>query len=310
MTKRIGFSVASDLLQLRITSDSKERMNDFGPTVRLPVFAGTFYPRTIAEQEAVLSRYDDDLAEERVKLKLQKRVVAALVPHAGWQYSGRLVAKTLKQIETPDTILIFAPKHSNEGDNFAVMPLDYWDLNGRKIGNDLELVERLVSSVTRFTRNTQAHQYEHSIETLLPFIARYFPKTKVVGVLIGRSTKQEILDISMELTDFFSTCGSISQKKILPIISSDMHHYANESVTRVIDKLALDALETGEPERLYEVVMKNRITMCGVLPAYLVLTSLKRIGRFNRAVSVGYTTSGEISGDYERVVGYAGYLFE
>ena len=80
--------------------------------------------------------------------------------------------------------------------------------------------------------------------------------------------------------------------------------------TREIDKLATDAIETTEPDALFDTVMRNGITMCGVLPAFFALSALKKRGVFNRAAKVGYATSGDASGDLERVVGYAGYLFD
>ena len=88
-----------------------------------------------------------------------------------------------------------------------------------------------------------------------------------------------------------------------------MNHYASEATTRIVDKMALDALETTNPEELYDVVRREGITMCGVLPAFFVLSTLKKLGEFNRATQIGRATSGESSGDYDRVVGYAGYVF-
>ena len=89
-----------------------------------------------------------------------------------------------------------------------------------------------------------------------------------------------------------------------------MNHYATDTTTRVLDKKATDALESTSPEALFDVVRRNAISMCGVLPAFLALTALKIRGEYNTAIKVGYATSGDVSGDLERVVGYAGYLFK
>ena len=88
-----------------------------------------------------------------------------------------------------------------------------------------------------------------------------------------------------------------------------MNHYADDATTRVVDKMAMDALETADPGELLRTVIGRRISMCGILPAYFTLTTLKKNGEFSDAIRVGYATSGDASGDRERVVGYAGYLF-
>ena len=88
-----------------------------------------------------------------------------------------------------------------------------------------------------------------------------------------------------------------------------MNHFSNDETTRRLDALALDALESLDPTRLWETVRREKISMCGVLPAFFVLTALGKIGKLRKAEKVGYATSGDSSGDRERVVGYAGYLF-
>ena len=102
----------------------------------------------------------------------------------------------------------------------------------------------------------------------------------------------------------------LSEMPKLPllVVSTDMNHYADEETTRQMDRMALDALESLDPARLFETVHANRISMCGVLSTVLVMEILKRLDRLNRIESVGYATSAEASGDTSRVVGYAGAL--
>ncbi len=95
----------------------------------------------------------------------------------------------------------------------------------------------------------------------------------------------------------------------LLLISSDMNHFAADAETRRLDGLALAALETLDPQEVYRVVRRNHISMCGVLPAVIVLETLRRLGGLTRAERVGYATSADAGGDPGRVVGYAGMLF-
>lgn len=309
---RPTFSLSSSLFQWQAPKDigRSSGSRDYSQTVRTPAVAGMFYPGTAAEQAALLDQFDLVNGSESGVSNETLDVSAALVPHAGWIYSGRLAAKTLSQIKEPETIVVLAPKHRREGANFSVMPYGYWDYSAGRVPNDLDFCEELVKSVPCFQKDAAAHRTEHSIEVQIPLIARYFPKAKVVGLLIGVSTKNELTQIAEQFANCLTLWERRGHKKPLLLISSDMNHYATDTTTRVLDKKATDALESTLPEMLYDVVKRNAISMCGVLPAFLALSALKIRGEYNTAVKVGYATSGDASGDLERVVGYAGYLFK
>ena len=95
----------------------------------------------------------------------------------------------------------------------------------------------------------------------------------------------------------------------LLIISSDMNHFADDTQTRRLDRMALDALEALDPKRLFETITENRISMCGFHAACIVLETLRRLDSLKEYETVGYSTSADTTGDMSRVVGYAGMLF-
>ncbi|MGE3780428.1 MAG: AmmeMemoRadiSam system protein B, partial [Pirellulaceae bacterium] len=99
------------------------------------------------------------------------------------------------------------------------------------------------------------------------------------------------------------------ERKILLVISSDMNHYASDAENRRLDEIAMQALERLDPADLYETVTGYGISMCGVLPAVIVLDTLRQLGRLQQAERVAYATSADASGDTSRVVGYCGMLF-
>jgi AmmeMemoRadiSam system protein B len=94
----------------------------------------------------------------------------------------------------------------------------------------------------------------------------------------------------------------------LLVVSSDMNHYASDAETRRLDEMALDAMETKDAEELYQTVTSKHISMCGVLPAVIVMETLKKLKKMKKMERVAYGTSGDVSGDKSRVVGYAGML--
>jgi AmmeMemoRadiSam system protein B len=97
--------------------------------------------------------------------------------------------------------------------------------------------------------------------------------------------------------------------KPLLVISSDLNHYASDVENRRLDAIALAALERLDPSGVYGTIAQHKISMCGLLPAVVVLETLRQMGTLRTSQRVAYATSAEVSGDASRVVGYAGMLF-
>lgn len=271
--------------------------------VRQAAVAGKFYPKNASEQKVML---DALFAQADKSTEPKVRAQAVLIPHAGWIYSGRLAAETLSRVDIPKTVMIFAPKHRAEGDRFAVAPNAVWECGSTRLNGDPALAEAFCRAVPLFSLDAAAHEREHAVEVQIPILARLQPYVNVVGVVVGQTRTEEILAAADRFADFLAGLESPP----LLIISSDMNHFENESRTRQLDRMALDALETLDAEKLCSTVLENGITMCGVYPATFVLAALKKAGRLHTFTEVGYTTSAESSGDTERVVGYAGYIFQ
>ncbi len=306
-SSRPSFSLNQDAFKLNAPATARPdpSTSKLRTQARPPAVAGMFYPGSAAEQKSALDAIEKEIGAAAEK----SRFPGAMVPHAGWVYSARLAAQTLNQIEPSETIVVFAPKHRREGANLAVMPYGSWDYIGGEIPNDLEFVDDLVNAIPDFKLDATAHRSEHSIEVQLPLLARFFPNAKVVGIVVGHAMQDELDSLTDRFAAFLSERETAGRPKPLLLVSSDMNHFADEESTQKIDALALDALETTNPDELLRVVVGRRISMCGIMPAYFVLSTLKKRGEFSEALRVGHTTSAEASGDRERVVGYAGYLF-
>jgi len=96
----------------------------------------------------------------------------------------------------------------------------------------------------------------------------------------------------------------------LLVISSDMNHYAPEAENRRRDRLALDAIMTGDPKHLIQVCRENFISMCGLVPAAIVMQTMLNLGESFSVEEVSYDNSASNGGDPNRVVGYAGIVFK
>jgi len=234
---------------------------------------------------------------------------AVLVPHAGWMYSGRLAAQTLKRITLPRWAVIFAPQHRGGGEDWAVAPHQTWLLPGKNVEANQPMTDQMIQAVDFFAYDAVPHAQEHSVEVLLPILARLAPETMISAVAMSMSPWEMIRQGAAQFAHFLD---SLPEKPML-IISSDMNHFANEETTRRVDRIALDAIYQAaaelNPEHALRTIYEEQISMCGVVPAVFVMETLRAMGRLDRVTEVGYTTSAEASGDTSRVVGYAGLIF-
>ena len=268
-----------------------------GTKIRQPAVAGRFYPAKPAEIDRMIDEFLPEKPERRPW-------PAAMVPHAGWIYSGKLAAEVFSRIEFPRQVIIVSPKHNPGGADWAVAPHQTWSFPGGTVPSDPDLAGKLAEGVGGLELDAGAHALEHSIEVHLPLLARLAPESKVVGMAIHGGDLSALEKFAGELAEVL---GDLPSRPLL-IISSDMNHFADEQETRRVDRMALDAMETLDPAKLFKTVIDNRISMCGVLPAVLVMETLRRLDSLTRFESVGYATSAEVSGDTNRVVGYAGML--
>jgi AmmeMemoRadiSam system protein B len=230
---------------------------------------------------------------------------AAMLPHAGLVYSGRIAGQTLSRIEIPSTVIVLGPKHTAQGVDWAVAPHAAWSIPGATLAADPALARILADAIPGLELDAAAHAQEHAIEVELPLLARLAPQAKIVGIAIGAGDLARCRQFASGLSQ---VVASMSEPPLL-LISSDMNHFASDAENRRLDELALQAMETLDPARLYETVRSRHISMCGVLPAVIVMETLRQLGRLRRARRVAYATSADVSGDTSRVVGYAGMLF-
>jgi AmmeMemoRadiSam system protein B len=268
-----------------------------GPALRPPAVAGKFYDADPAE----LSRTVDALLDGPRELGSW---AAAMVPHAGLRFSGKIAADVLKKIDIPQSVIVIGPSHTGRGMEWAVAPHQTWSLPGIEVASDFMLARQLCRAIPGLEMDAVAHQHEHAIEVELPLLARLAPQSKVVGITIGHGDLESCRRFARGLADALEK----REDKPLLLISSDMNHFASDAENRRLDALALDALERRDAEELFHTVQRHHISMCGVLPAVIVLETLTLLGSLSKAVRVGYATTADVTGDKSRVVGYAGML--
>jgi hypothetical protein len=176
-----------------------------------------------------------------------------------------------------------------------------WETPLGRVQIDTPLADALKKEFPLLNEDSEAHRSEHAIEVELPFLQVLRPDFTFVPIALGTS-QFEILD---KLGEAIADAIQSQAGKILIIASSDMNHYENDTVTRIKDHKAIEQILALDPRGLFDVVMREEISMCGFGPTVAMLTAAKRLGATS-AELVKYATSGDVSGDREMVVGYAG----
>jgi AmmeMemoRadiSam system protein B len=264
--------------------------------LRQPAVAGRFYPADPAALRADVKSYLSP-PQERI------RAIGCIVPHAGYIYSGQVAGAVFSRMEIPQRSIVLCPNHTGRGHPLAVMEQGEWQTPLGNVEIDAELAGQLLDAFPALAKDSDAHRSEHAIEVELPFLQVMRSGVKFVPIAVG-TARPLLLE---NLGDAIANVIQKSTSPILIIASSDMNHYEDDATTRVKDRKAIDKILALDPQSLYETVVNESISMCGFGPAVAMLTAAKKLGA-RKAELVQYATSGDLSGDRDMVVGYAGII--
>jgi AmmeMemoRadiSam system protein B len=231
------------------------------------------------------------------------KAVACIAPHAGYMYSGHVAGAVFGRIEIPRRCIVLCPNHTGHGRALAIMSEGAWQTPLGEVPIDGELATALKQRFPALQEDSSAHRAEHAAEVELPFLQVRHPELTFVPIALG-TTQYEILEqLGIALADVIAA----QKAPILMVASGDMNHYESDVVTRAKDHRAIERILTLDARGLHDVVTQQNISMCGLGPAVVMLTASRQLGA-KSAELVKYATSGDVSGDREMVVGYAGVI--
>ncbi len=267
-------------------------------TVRKPAVAGQFYSSSAAELNRQIASF---IEQKTVKV----RALGCVLPHAGYLYSGAVAAKTLAETEIPDKVLLIGPNHTGYGLPVSMMTHGAWQTPFGEVPVDAPFAEALLSRSRLLKEDSLAHQHEHSLEVELPLLQFFKPAFSIVPITLGTDDFNALKELGREIA------GCIKElrlnRDVLIIASSDMTHYEPQSAAQRKDRAAIDAIIALDEAMLFSRVRQMDISMCGWPAVVVLLTAVKELGG-RHATLVTYRTSGDTTGDYDSVVGYAGVL--
>lgn len=264
--------------------------------LRTPAVAGTFYDGTSAGLSRQVEQYI-------VPGLPHLNAVGIMVPHAGLIYSGAVAGQVYSSITMPKTFIMLGPNHTGLGPAVSIMDEGSWEVPTGSLSIDRKLASRVLQNTALVVRDSQAHAYEHSLEVQIPFICSYSREVAIVPLAIMSAS----YDNCRDLAEAIAKAVQAADYPVTILASSDMSHYLSDKVARQKDRKAIEKILALDPRGLYDTVMHERISMCGVLPATIMLIAAQMLGAKNARL-INYMTSGDVSGDYDRVVGYAGIV--
>jgi AmmeMemoRadiSam system protein B len=260
---------------------------------RQPVVAGQFYPGGEDALRAALCR----LIPANVATK---RVLGVVAPHAGYVYSGGIAGQLYSGITIPDTVLVIGPNHHGAGQPAALYPDGSWLTPLGTVPINSSLNSLLLQHGPYLRSDSIAHRNEHSLEVQIPFLQYLRPDVTIAALCIGHGEYEVLRDIGHGIAAAIREYG----KEVLIVASSDMTHYESAEMARIKDQLALERVLALDGKGLLDVCRQHNITMCGAVPATVMIEALLQSGAAT-AELVAYSTSGDVSGDNLQVVGYA-----
>ena len=282
--------------------------------VRTPAVAGRFYPGRAEELLREVLEFTSPS-----KIPTATAAIGCVAPHAGYIYSGGVAGAVYSRLKIPERCVILCPNHTGKGRPLAIMATTTWQTPMGEVAADADMGARLLRRFPALQEDSAAHRAEHAIEVQLPFLQTLRPELKIVPIAVGTSNFDVLRGLGEALAEVISDRHEEDrhekdqeeerQEKVLIIASSDMNHYESDAITRVKDRKAIERVLALDARGLWEVVMNEDISMCGFGPTVVMLTAAKLLGAAS-ATLVKYATSGDVSGDYESVVGYAGIIVE
>ena len=264
--------------------------------IRQPAVAGQFYPGSPAQLREMISGMIDAEADK-------EEVIGAVSPHAGYVYSGPVAGATISRIKVKETCIIMGPNHTGMGKPFSLMRRGTWQTPLGDVPIDTELAGQLLRRSSYLEEDDTAHQFEHSIEVQLPFLQYFREDFKLVPIVLTHAAGTTYQEIGRGIAQAVKELG----REVVIIASSDMTHYEPHASAQRKDSQAIEAILDLDEDELLRRIDELNISMCGYAPVVSLIVAAKELGA-NRAELIRYQTSGDVTGDFSSVVGYAGVI--
>ncbi len=267
--------------------------------IRPPAVSGLFYPA----DPTLLSMTIDRLLEAAPEAESSLRPLALVSPHAGYAFSGPTAAAAYATLRNRSfrTAVIVSPSHREYFNGISVYEGDAYRTPLGLINVDIELRERLLAYKGIITSSQLGHRDEHAIEVQLPFIQRINPDAKILPIVMGDQRSEYCLLLARALAEILSPDNVL-------IASSDLSHFHEQGAAEIRDRIVAEDIRSLSPMRLLDDLSTHKGEACGGGPIAAVMTAAQTLGA-DRVTVLHQCTSGDVTGEKQRVVGYLSAAF-
>ena len=281
--------------------------------LRQPAVAGAFYPDNREDLISIIeSCFLDDAGVGHIPVlksfEGSSYPINVMLPHAGYQYSGSVASYGYCQIVEngfPEVFIILSPNHTGFGSEVSVFNSGEWVTPFGNVEVDDEFADAIIGFSKVATSDFSAHLNEHAIEVHLPFLQYFSSDFKFVPVVMG---KQDLLTAN-DLANAIFEAGNKLNKSYCVISSTDLSHFNIQERANKVDGFVLEDIGEMNEFKLFEEIIQYNISMCGYGPVMVNILLSKRCGK-NSYENLFYQTSGDVTGDFSSVVGYASGIFK
>ena len=273
--------------------------------VRQPIYAGSFYA---ADANALRKQIEDcflhRLGPQRIPTTSDgpREITGLICPHAGYMYSGPVAAHAYQRLATvgkPDVVVILGPNHTGKGSGLAACTDGAWRTPFGLVQINTRIADRILQRAGILDIDEAAHLHEHSIEVQLPFLQYlYDADFSFVPIAFLMQDLESSLEVGRAVADV------LAGENALVIASTDMTHYEPHNAAEVKDLEVLKSVENLDEQGFWSTITNKNMTACGVGPVVALIAASKLLGA-RKGINLCYKTSGDITGDYSAVVGYA-----
>jgi AmmeMemoRadiSam system protein B len=267
--------------------------------IRPPAVSGRFYPSDKKKLALEIEQFTSAGQAEKRRVP----ALGCIVPHAGYMYSGHVAGAVYGAIEIPGRCILLGPRHFPRGEAMAIISEGSWHTPFGDAQIDSELAAKLKQFCPLLREDRVAHQREHSLEVQIPFLQHLAPNLRFVPVVLATHRYPDLEVLGHAVAQMIAA----QKDPVLVIASTDMNHYESDAITRAKDRKAIDRILELDPRGLYDTVNSEDISMCGYAATAAMLVAMRDLGA-TYAELVRYATSGDITGDRDEVVGYAGLV--
>lgn len=275
--------------------------------IRAPAVAGSFYSgdKTLLTKQ-IESCFNHKFGPKEIK---KQKIISAIVPHAGYEYSGPVAAWTYSVLEKANYIIL-GTNHHGMGSQFAIEKEGLWKTPLGEVVIDKEMAEKITEECNLLEYDILAHQYEHSIEVQLPFLQHRFGSDfKFVPIsILNQSADNEFLEECRIVGKALAKVIGGKRGKWVVLASSDFSHYLPQKTAEEIDNYLIKSIQKLDEKKFFDRIVERDASTCGfgaIAVAMIISKTLKSRG----SKVLSYKTSGDITRDFSAVVGYASIIF-